>query len=103
MKIIRDTEALPAKATRNNEGGQVLLIFAGGLIALLAIAALVVDLGFTFMTRRHEQNAVDPAAIAAARYIRANGGADVGGMWSAACFYALKNDFLPVQIGGPNN
>ena len=47
--------------------GQVLVIFAGGLLLLMAIAALVIDLGFVFMLRRHEQNAADPGAIAAAR------------------------------------
>ena len=33
------------------------------------IGALVVDIGFGVMLRRQEQNAVDPAAIAAARFI----------------------------------
>ncbi len=35
------------------ERGQVLVIFALSLIVLLAIAALVVDLGFVVMERRH--------------------------------------------------
>ena len=40
------------------ERGQVLVIFAGGLILLMAITALVIDLGFVFMKARHEQNAL---------------------------------------------
>jgi len=55
----------------HRQSGQILVLFVGGLVTVLLITALVIDLGFTFMTRRHEQNAVDPAAIAAARYIRA--------------------------------
>jgi hypothetical protein len=75
--------------------GQVLVIFAGGLITLLVIAALVVDLGFAFMIRRAEQNAADPGAIAAARHIRATGVADPVAMRQAACFYARQNGFFP--------
>lgn len=74
------------------ERGQILVIFAGGLIVLMAISALVVDLGFTFMLRRHEQNAADPGAIAAARFIPA---ADTTQMRNAACFYARQNGFFP--------
>ncbi len=49
--------------------GQVLIIVAVSLIVLIAIAAIVVDLGFSWMLRRQEQNAADPASLAAARFI----------------------------------
>ncbi len=75
--------------------GQVLVIFTGGLILLMAIAALVIDVGFVFLLRRQEQNAADPGAVAAARYIRPT--ADVPAMWQAACFYALQNSFRPTR------
>src|SRR6476619_3025823 len=78
--------------SRSGERGQMLVIFAGALILILAIGALVVDLGFVFMLRRQEQNAAGPAAVAAARYIPAK---DTGQMWSAACFYAVQNGFAP--------
>ena len=75
--------------------GQVLVIFAGGLILLMAIAALVVDIGFVFMIDRHEQNAADPGALAAARYIRYPGpAADTSKMFNAACFYARQNGYF---------
>jgi len=80
---------------RRERNGQILVIFAGGLIVILAITALVIDLGFTFMIRRQEQNAADPGAIAAARHIRASGSPDVAGMRQAACFYARQNGFFP--------
>ena len=71
----------PAPAVRNSMSsldrrrrqGQILVVFAGGLIALLAIAALVIDLGFAFMIRRAEQNAVDPGAVVAVDLHQANG------------------------------
>jgi Putative Flp pilus-assembly TadE/G-like len=73
--------------------GQVLVLFAGGLILLMAIGALVVDLGLAFMTRRMEQNIADPGAIAAARLIPdANAGlATVSDMRMAACAIARQN------------
>lgn len=84
----------PALFRVRDDHGQMLLIFAGALVLLLGITALVVDLGFVFMLRRQEQNAADPASVAAARYIP-NGTAGVPDMWSAACFYASQNGFTP--------
>jgi Flp pilus assembly protein TadG len=83
---------------RGSQRGQVLVIFAGGLITLLLLAALVVDLGFAWLIQRHEQNAADTGAIAAARYIHPPGGgaADTGAMFAAACFYARQNGFFPL-------
>src|SRR5690348_12458403 len=86
------------------ERGQVLVIFAGGLIALLAIAAVVIDLGFVFMIHRHEQNAADPGALAAARYIRYPGpGADTNKMFNAACFYARQNGYFARATDNSNS
>ncbi len=75
--------------------GQVLVIFAGGLLTLLAITALVIDLGFVFMIGRQAQNAADPGAIAAARYIRSGATPDTVMMTRSACFYARQNGFFP--------
>ena len=85
-------------SARRRQRGQILVIFAGGIVALLLIASLVIDTGFVFMMRRQEQNAADPGALAAARYIRdpANGGApNLTGMRQEACFYARQNGFFP--------
>lgn len=51
------------------ESGQVLVIFAGGLVLFLAIAALVFDVGQNLLDRRTEQNVSDAAALAGARYV----------------------------------
>jgi hypothetical protein len=76
--------------------GQALLIVAFSMIVLLGVGALVVDLGLSWMLRRHEQNAADPAAIAAARYIE---DADIGAMRTAACFYVQENGFFQDDPG----
>lgn len=54
---------------RRAERGQILVMFAGGLVAILAIAALVFDVGQNLLDRRAEQNASDAAALAGARYV----------------------------------
>ena len=85
------TRHLPA------ERGQILIITAAALFVLLAIAALVVDLGFSWMLHRQEQNAADPAAVAAARFIgdqdpvTGNQTFDAVSARQAACHYAIEN------------
>ena len=80
---------------RRPDQGQILVLFAGGLVALLLIGALVVDLGMVFMQRRQEQNAADPGALAAARYLRPT--ANTAKMWTAACFYSVQNGYAATR------
>jgi Flp pilus assembly protein TadG len=47
--------------------GQVLVIFAAGLLLLLGMVAVAVDAGFLMAERRQVQNSADAAALAAAR------------------------------------
>jgi hypothetical protein len=70
---------------------------AAALIVLLAIAALVVDLGFSWMLHRQEQNAADPGSIAAARWLKDEDGKPQDPFPEAffeACFYAKENGFF---------
>jgi len=78
---------MDTSSPRKNRG-QILVIFAGGLVLLMGVTAIVVDLGFAFMTRRMEQNIADPGAIAAARWIPAG---DYPAMQRAACSIARQN------------
>ncbi len=54
---------------RRSERGQILVVFAGGLVAICIVAALVFDVGQNLLDRRSEQDASDAAALAAARYV----------------------------------
>jgi hypothetical protein len=90
------TQRLSTRARR----GQVLVIAAAAMMVLLGICAIVIDLGFSWMLRRQEQNAADPAALAAARYLPESGMFTVGSpehdmAVEAACFYARENGFFP--------
>jgi hypothetical protein len=81
-----------------HERGQVLILTAAAMIVLLGIAALVVDLGMSWMLHRQEQNAADPGAIAAARWLRdpVTGAATLNqpAMNADACMYAQANQFF---------
>ena len=55
--------------SRRDERGQTLAIFAFGLIGILAVAALVFDVGQNLFDRRKQQDVADSAALAAARWL----------------------------------
>ncbi|HET7055700.1 MAG TPA: pilus assembly protein TadG-related protein [Thermomicrobiales bacterium] len=80
--------------------GQILIVTAAALLVLISVAALVVDLGFSWMLHRQEQNAADPAALAAARFIgdqdpvTGDQTFDFGLAGQAACFYAIQNKLV---------
>jgi hypothetical protein len=82
---------------RDNNRGQILIVVAAGMLVLMAVGALVVDLGFSWMLRRHEQNAADPAAVAAARWLVDEMGeprSPFPEAYEEACFYAKQNGFF---------
>ena len=63
-----------ASPRHRGERGQVIVIFALALVALVAMVGLVLDGGSAFAQRRAEQNAVDLAALAAANDLIVNQG-----------------------------
>jgi hypothetical protein len=62
----------------SSESGQALVLFAGAIVVILGMAALVFDLGQSLVDRRTEQNAADAGALAGARYIPTATGAYQG-------------------------
>ncbi len=63
-----------ARTRERDERGQIIVIFALALVALVAMVGLVLDGGGSFAQRRSEQNAVDLAALAAANDLIVNQG-----------------------------
>ena len=83
--------------------GQILIIVALAMGVLMAIGAIVVDLGLSWMLHRQEQNAADPASIAAAAYIEeGDSPATRAKMSHAACFYSQQNGFFASDSGCAN-
>lgn len=86
--------------SRPQPRGQVLVIVAFAMMVLMGIGAIVIDLGLSWMLRRHEQNAADPASIAAAAYIEEGDTPETWAkMHTAACFYAKENGFFDADDG----
>ena len=88
---------------RRDERGQILVIFAGGLVLILAVAALVFDVGQNLLDRRTEQNVSDAASLAGAQYLSTAGytfhgfcSAAPGGMPAvqAACDVASESGYV---------
>jgi hypothetical protein len=86
---------------RNKESGQTLVLFAGLVVALLAILALVLDGGNIYLQRRFAQNAADAGAIAGALVVCRDGTADAAE--AAALNYAVdrnRADTAVVTVDG---
>ena len=73
------------------DGGQVLVVFALSLVAIVAMTGLVLDGGAAFVQRRNMQNVADNAAMAAAYAYGMGGG--VSGAQAAARSTAASNGF----------
>jgi hypothetical protein len=85
-----------ARPSDRSDRGQILVIFALGLVAMIAMVGLVLDGGDTFAQRRSQQNAADMAAIAGANaYMNQSGGATAKGnaATAAARAAATRNGY----------
>jgi hypothetical protein len=83
--------------SRTREDGQVLVIFALALVAIVAMTGLVLDGGATFVQRRDMQNVTDSAAMTAG-YAYANGG-DLTAATTAAQLTSASNGYTH-GVGG---
>lgn len=87
---------------RSGERGQVLVLFAGALVALLLVAALAFDVGSMLVQRRDEQNAADAAALAGARFVLSDPGAAVAAAHEIARINGYEdsdpNEYVTVHI-----
>lgn len=75
----------------HDERGQILVVFALALIAIIAMTGLVLDGGSTFVQRRDQQNVADAAAMAAAYGYAMTG--DTGAAATAAQNTAASNGY----------
>lgn len=80
-----------ATSRRNREDGQIIVIFALSLVALIAMVGLVLDGGSAFAQRRDEQSAADLAALAGANDYLLN--ADTGLATARARTVAAANGY----------
>jgi Flp pilus assembly protein TadG len=69
---LRGRLPIPPGIRRGSERGQMLVIFALALVALIGMTGLIIDGGDTMLQRRDQQNVADAAAMAAG-YASVNG------------------------------
>src|SRR5450432_3717975 len=65
----RPVQAPPSSRSRRRRNGQVLVIFAGAIVALIGIVAIVVDVSWYWANSLRVQRAADAAALAGAIYL----------------------------------
>src|SRR4029077_2222016 len=68
MRPTRSRRLAPVRHQR----GQILVIVAIGMVALIAMAGLVTDAGIAWANRRQAQNLADAAAMAGTRIVAAD-------------------------------
>ena len=86
----------------SEQRGQIIVLFALGLVAMIAMVGLVLDGGDTFAQRRDQQNGADLAAIAGANaYMNAPGvvAAKQAAARGAAVDVATRNGYTSGQAG----
>src|SRR5918994_4711725 len=66
MNVLRSGLRFARSMNGSNEKGQILIIVAGGLIALIAMVGLVIDGGYAWGRQRITQNGADSVAKAGA-------------------------------------
>ena len=76
---------------RNREHGQIVVVFAICLVAIIATAGLLIDGGMAWGNRRQAQAAADTSALAAA--VKAAEGANSAAVTAAAQAVATENAF----------
>jgi Flp pilus assembly protein TadG len=81
---------------RRRESGQVLVLVAGGMVALILIVGLVLDGGSAFGQRRGQQRGADLAALAGANDLLLNN--DASSAEAVALQVATDNGFDPAQL-----
>jgi Flp pilus assembly protein TadG len=66
----RTDEASPGPGRgRSRQDGQIVVVFAGGIVLLFLMAGLVIDGGTAFLNRRDAQNTADVAALAGTKQL----------------------------------
>jgi hypothetical protein len=92
---------LPLKPTRARERGQVLVLTAVALLALLAIAGLATDVGLLWTHKRAMQTAADAAALGAARELSGSNFVTAGRFDAGRNGYTHGSAEVVVTINNP--
>ena len=95
------------QSKRERQRGQMIMLFALALTAIILVVGLVVDGGYALVQRRNAQNAADFAALAGARIVAEKVGGDSTNGTDANVKAAIVNSLLvnkatPITFGSPD-
>jgi Putative Flp pilus-assembly TadE/G-like len=95
------------QSRRPGQHGQMLVLFAFALTAVLLVVGLVIDGGYTLVQRRASQNAADFAPLAEARIIAEKIGGDAvdgtdDNVRAAIVATISVNKGAPITFGSPD-
>lgn len=85
------------RSDRRDQPGQIIVVFALALVAIIAMVGLVLDGGSAYAQRRSEQNAADLAALAAANDLIVNQG---NATWLATARSVAAQNGYSHGVGG---
>lgn len=83
------------REARSWQRGQVLVLFAGSMMAFMMLSALVVDVGWYWSSGLKIQRAADAAALAGAVYLPDNFNGAAPNAQTAALAVARRNGYVP--------
>ena len=94
MKLPAIRKFSHARPSRHAERGMTMVLVAIAMVAIIAMAALSIDVVTLYLAREEAQRSADAAALAAARVISLSGATgdpgDATGDWSNACTTATQ-------------
>jgi hypothetical protein len=89
----------PAVLRERQQSGQILVLFALSLLALIAMLGMVLDGGNIYVQRRTAQNAADASALAGTRALMKATSSPTSVIGSEICKYLLANSFGMPPVG----
>lgn len=84
---------MSTRQLQRRESGQIVVLFALSLIAMLAMVGVTLDGGMLFVQRRTAQNAADSAALAGTRALQQASTASNSTIPFEICKYVVANNF----------
>jgi Flp pilus assembly protein TadG len=93
--MFRSKRAAPAPTARRRSRGQVIVIFAGAMLAFMGLMAIVIDVSWYWANTLRVQRAADAAALAGVVWLPDNFAGAAPNAQTTALAEAQKNGYIP--------
>ncbi len=95
VNLFRSRRAAPAPSPRRRSRGQVIVIFAGAMLAFMGLMAIVIDVSWYWANTLRVQRAADAAALAGVVWLPDNFSGAAPNAQTTALAEAQKNGYVP--------